>query len=217
MRELDHYDVERVTRALPMEIKACMHTLPVFAAGGLIRSLVAKETINDIDLFVSDEATVDQIILKLVNCASITVSKTENAVTIHGMRFPVQIIHRWKFATPQECVESFDFTIARAAVWMTKENAWQSACDDRFYQDVAAKRLVYCNPDRHEDAGGSMLRLLKFYSRGYTAPLMDVSSVMARMTHGNDPTKNKVDLQEIAKNYLTLLREVDPLNTREDF
>ena len=43
-------------------------------------------------------------------------------------------------------------------------------CNIRFYPDLAARRLVYTSPLRNEDAGGSILRVLKFYQRGYRIP-----------------------------------------------
>src|SRR5208283_3039247 len=63
---------------------------------------------------------------------------------------------------------------------------WTSLIDDEFYSDLAAKRLVYRSPVRNEDAGGSVLRLLKFYSRGFRIPLDSLGAVLARLVDGVD-------------------------------
>ena len=86
---------------------------------------------------------------------------------------------------------------------------WCSACDPRFYADLAAKRLVYRSPERNEDAGGSMLRVLKFYQRGYRIPLDSLGAVIARLIQG---VKDPILLNEpkLARTLSGLLREVDP-------
>ena len=87
--------------------------------------------------------------------------------------------------------------------------------DPRFYEDLAAKRLRYTSPQRNEDAGGSMLRVLKFYQRGYRIPLNCLGAVVSRLVKGIDfdavsggteATREK----QIAKVISGLLREVDP-------
>ena len=59
--------------------------------------------------------------------------------------------------------------------------------DDDFYSDLAAKRLVYRAPQRNEDAGGSILRVLKFYQRGFRIPLDSLGAVIARLVNQIDP------------------------------
>lgn len=140
-----------------------------------------------------------------------------NAFTVKGLGLPVQIIHRWTFQTPVDAIDSFDFTIAQAAIWNdgSKElgKGWRSVCHPRFYQDVAGKRLVYCHPVRIEEAGGSTLRVLKFYQRGYRIPLRSFAGVIARLTMA---VKNMDGMDENGRTKVLagLLREVDP-NTPE--
>ena len=130
-------------------------------------------------------------------------------------------------------MQSFDFTIARAAIWWastgtlvdnvakteTPQGVWRSTCDERFYPDLAARRLVYCSPVRIEEAGGSLLRVLKFYQRGYNIPMDSLGAVLARITDSIDFRKIEAggDLEpareeeRLAKVITGLLREVDPL------
>jgi hypothetical protein len=70
---------------------------------------------------------------------------------------------------------------------------------------------------RIEEAGGSCLRVLKFYQKGYRIPLNSMGAVIARLMSAvriedvrsfND--KNAWDEEKLAKVITGLLREVDP-------
>lgn len=219
--QLGKYDLLFATRRLPAVVRAALKE-PAFAgklivAGGYLRSVVSREEISDIDLFVPSKEFSTQVENYFLN-KKYTSTITPNAVTLKKPgNLVIQIINRWVYQAPTEIVPSFDFTIARAAMWFDGL-MWQSEVDPDFYQDLAAKRLVYCRPERNEDAGGSMLRVLKFYRRGYTMPLDSLGAVIARLV-------KDVDFEAIHKSYgsvpadkeaqtgkvLTgLLREVDP-------
>ena len=215
---LSRHDLQWCIRMLPKKVLELMQARPgqVFLAGGFIRAAIAHEPINDVDLFVpsKDAAAACALALK-GNNEHIRLIETENAWTVVMKPYPVQIIHRWTFNDPAACIQSFDFTIARAAIWHEGPNAgqWASACDPQFYPDLAAKRLVYCKPERIEEAGGSMLRVLKFYQRGYRIPLDSLGAVIARLCQAVD--WNKIDRHnnvegQLGKVLTGLLREVDP-------
>lgn len=91
---------------------------------------------------------------------------------------------------------------------------------DTFYQDLAAKRLVYTSrtPLRDGEAGGSLLRVLKYYRRGYTIPITDLGLVVARLVKGIDLSRYEDPMvslfgneEKLAMVFRGLLREVDPL------
>ena len=126
-------------------------------------------------------------------------------------RIPVQFIHRWTYETPADLLPSFDFTVARAAIWY-EEKGWATLCDDRFYPDLAGKRLVYCSPARNEDAGGSILRVLKFYQKGYRIPLDSLAAVVTRLIGGVRDIGAVFERgeAEVARILTGLLHEVDP-------
>lgn len=227
MRSLEAQDVYWIGRQMP---KAVWETLlaqkrTLFLAGGYIRACVANEPPSDIDLFTgSKDSGLAAAVAMVAGGKGLRMVETDNAFTVLGFSVPVQFIHRWTFDDPAKCVESFDFTIARAAVWFNDEKdderhaILQSCCDDRFYSDLAAKRLIYCAPVRNEDAGGSMLRVLKFYQRGYRIPLDSLGAVMARMFEGVDSERlnnsaefrNETHEHRMAKVLTGMLREVDP-------
>lgn len=219
MNTLTHTDLHHVLSRVPRDILALVQQQRLFIAGGFIRSVIAGEPSADIDLFGSGKEFLKLIALELANKRGGRFHETDNAFTVlSGHRLPAQFIHRWTYA-PHEwhrLLGEFDFTIAKAAIWWvpgandTEPGKWESACDERFYSDLAAKRLHYTRPQREEDAGGSLLRVRKFLRKGYNIQVASLASVVARLfvaVHGKD------DGDEVwVSTILTgLLREVDPL------
>lgn len=238
--ELSKHDLAWILQRTPEDILMEMKQRAgkLFLAGGFIRACIAHEEAADIDLFTTDRHTAKQVgqwlagqgSRKMTPNANRSIHETDNAISIPRAVYgiPVQIIGRWTFDTPQQCMESFDFTIAKAAIWWGGPTepgmglfpeGWRSCCDPEFYRDLAAKRLIYTSPIRNEDAGGSMLRVLKFYQRGYRIPLSSLGAVMARMMVGVDKElleklpviQGEDNLEgEFAICLTKLLREVDP-------
>lgn len=213
MGTLAWHDFQWCLQRAPRAVVQALKDNPgkVFVAGGYIRACIANEHVNDIDLFVGSKEFGHQIAEKIANGHK--VHSTDNAFTVTHSRIPVQIIHRWTFEKPEDCIASFDFTIAQAAFWFRGGNDtikanWESICAPRFYQDLASKRLIYTSPVREEEAGGSMLRVLKFYQRGYRIPLDSLGAVMARLAIAVQ--WDRVDEGGAAKILTGLLREVDP-------
>lgn len=204
----------------------------LFLAGGFIRSAIAREEVNDVDLFASTKTLANEVANEFATAVNGRVYASDNAYTVRAKPYDIQVIHRWTFPSPEQCVESFDFTIARAALWAVRHIAangeishatWASTADEDFYSDLAARRLVYRSPVREEEAGGSLLRLLKFYRRNYTAPLDTLAAVMARLVMKVRPDdiaktvafdnlegKQNTEERQTSKVLLGLLHEVDP-------
>lgn len=229
MTELDLNDLKFSVMRLPLNLKKLMIEKEwagsVFVGGGYIRSIITNEPINDIDVFVKSQKDAELLALKLAKHKE-DIHKTDNAYTIKGSNPPVQIIHRWTFDKPSNVADSFDFTICCAVIYYesflpAKMNSsskepelierWGSFCDDRFYADLAGKRIVYRSPIRNEDAGGSMLRVLKYYQKGYRIPLDSLGAIIARLLKDFDPKRiNFKDEAEVGRIITGLLREVDP-------
>jgi len=211
----------------------------VFLAGGAIRSTIAGEYINDFDLFVGSKEEAVKLANAMVkdkdratkdNGLLPGIFESENAFTLIQYKPRIQIIHRWTFTDPCQCILSFDFSVAQAAVWWQADNEekghWESCVSEGFYQDLAAKRLIYSSPLRNEEAGGSLLRVLKFYQKGYRIPLDAFAKVIARLLSGVDPDNrafwlgeradgaalsNNESVEDYRAKILSgLLREVDP-------
>lgn len=223
MMNLNDNDVQWCVSRLPSIVRGIMEDNPgrVVLAGGYIRSMIANETVNDIDLFPCNKYLAKGIFEQIKSSGDYAYAhESGNAYTV---RFPgkpaIQIIHRWVYDDVESLLQSFDFTVARAAIWFDRNpdqsGSWFGVCDKNYYEDLAAKRLVYCYPRREEEPGGSMLRAMKFITRGYRMPLDSLSGVIARIALGVDMERLN-DLGPIAKEeayakiILGLLREVDP-------
>ncbi len=190
--ELNKEDLLWCVQRLPKRVKDTMKQsrgyIPV-VAGGFIRSCIANEKISDIDMFAigGDDKSPEEFALSLARIRGVGIvdapKKSPNTWQINVGDMPVQMIHRWRFDTVEDCILSLDFTICQAAIWWNGSE-WVSACVASYYQDLAAKRLNYTAPERDEDAGGSMLRILKYYQRGYRIPLDSLGLVIARMVSG---------------------------------
>ncbi len=219
MAELLIEDLHYAVRFLPRELRKLMADYRLMVAGGFLCSNVAKEEVQDIDLFGPTKEILHDAAERLAAKWGVKVVETRNAITVAAKgRKPVQFITRWLFTCPEEVIKSFDFTVAQAMAWpeTTKGEGdpfnWRSLCSDRFYSDLAAKRLTYTGPARNEDAGGSMLRVTKFLRRGYTISPASLGAVMARMANRVNWSHPMVaDETGIAKVFTGLLRQVDPL------
>ena len=213
--ELNEMDLKFTVMRIPYKLKKIMTDSEwankIYVGGGFIRSIVSGEDINDIDIFVGDKARAELLATKLADSQKIY--KSINAYTIRDGEDTYQIIHRWLFNSVKEVTHSFDFTICCSAVGYDGE--WFSFCDEMFYQDLAAKRLVYRRPDRNEDAGGSMLRVLKYYQKGYRMPLDSLSFVIARLMSGtyhlSGVTEDSIS-DEVRKLLFAVDPQVDPLH-----
>jgi hypothetical protein len=217
MAELHRTDLQFVLSRVPSDVRDLVKERGLIIAGGLIRSVIAGERINDIDIFGPSKEALHDAAKDLALKRRAKLHETDNAFTVlaHPHR-PVQFIHRWVFDDPQECCESFDFTIAQAAIYWDRsggdEGHWATACADRFYSDLAAKRLYYTAPSRTEDAGGSIMRVRKFLKNGYNIQAPSLAGVIARLMW----KVRQTDLADNSEKGLSivitgLLREVDPL------
>lgn len=219
---LDSVDVDWVIRRLPNRVVGVFEQFPgrVFVAGGFIRAVIAGEDPADVDLFVASQTDADLVERRLSETYAV-VARTANAVTMapqnhHGL--DVQIITRWMYASAERLVREFDFSVCAAAVWHepntggrgpARERAhYAGIAHERFYPDLASKRLTYLEPQREEEVGGSMLRAMKYARKGYNVPLRSLAALRARVSEGaeagNGETLTRADV------ILGRLFEVDP-------
>ncbi len=206
---LNKQDLHFCVKRLPKKLKELMkEKRKIIIAGGYIRSVITGEAISDIDVFAGDRETSESLAWKLTS-NKWDLYKTDNAITVKSLHIPIQFIHRWVYDNPLDILRSFDFSICQAAIWYDREEKkWTSYCGDTFYQDLAAKRLVYLSPERNEDAGGSILRVLKYYQKGYRIPLDSFGAVLARLL---SEVRKDANYEESMSAVITgLLLEVDP-------
>jgi hypothetical protein len=213
MRQLSPSDLNFVLSRCPKDIVKLLRENTLYLAGGFIRETIAGNKPVDIDLFGADTTTLRTVALDLAISRGVKPFTTKNAVTvISHPRLPVQFITRWVFDNAEQTATSFDFTVCQAVVWYDPVSAcFMSQVHDAFYADLAARRLVYTYPNRDEDAGGSMLRVIKFIRRGYVIQAPSLGGVIARIAmkvRGGGMVSTEQDFGLVVAG---LLREVDPL------
>jgi hypothetical protein len=219
---LSSRDLPHVVESVPKDVRKLLKEHTLFLAGGFIRAVIAGEKVSDIDLLGPDAGKLLEVGYALALSRAAKVHKTDNALTIISPpRLPIQFITRWTFDDPVTLIEQFDFTIVKACIcWDKQAKQWCSARDAGFYRVLAARRLVYTHPKRHEDAGGSMLRVVKYLHRGYNIQADSLAGVMSRMVGAMDVSRLEF-VKEDSKRFLpeqwsrsillSLLRDVDPL------
>lgn len=220
MNTLTPNDLHFVVSRLPKDVVALLRDDPrLCVAGGVIRALIAQEKASDIDMFGPSadvlKATADKLAkVRTEREEKTRVHRTDNATTVFTPgRLPVQFITRWVFSDFSNVVASFDFTVCQAAIYFDPTiKAFQSQCSETFYSDLAARRIVYTAPIRNEDAGGSLLRVIKYIKRGYSIQVQSLGAVCARLYSGiRSDSQAMHDEPARAKVLAGLLREVDPL------
>lgn len=191
MRDLNIADRNWAVSRLPTELRQTMEQEPgpIVVAGGFLRSTITGDEVRDIDVFVGDGLRARVLARRVLAAMKLPaeVYATPNAISLRGTHPMIQIITRWTYDCLDACLASFDFTIAQAGLMYNRRcEQWDGRCHPRYYEDLAAKRLIYTSPARDEDSGGSMLRLLTFVSRGYGAPLATTAQVVGRVL-GSEP------------------------------
>src|SRR5271166_3977841 len=172
---LEDDDLKRVVCALPEKVREMMrrHPREVVVAGGFIRALVAGETVHDVDIFFPQEKGVKS----WADDVNITYEAKEKHLYVEPSAKTgdpeLQLIWRYPFSQPYEVPDSFDYTVAKAAVWFEegeekkKDSKFVGICHERFYRDLARKMLVYLC-DRDVERVESIPRLLKYTKYGYS-------------------------------------------------
>jgi len=223
MQSMKYTDLNFVCSRIPKDLRnLMMKEYPMLMiGGGFIRATIAGEKPSDIDIFGPDKDTLKAAAMALALKRSARLHESDNAFTILAPpRIPVQFIYRWVFDHPAALIGTFDFTICQAALYIKEcplENSestvrkWDSVISEDFYRDLAARRLVYAHPLRNEDAGGSLMRVRKFLTRGYNIQAQSLAGVCARLFMGVRNLEDFSDEKRLTKILSGLLREVDPL------
>ncbi len=190
-------DLRWCVSRLPERVQQLTRRYQLFIAGGFIRSCITGDPVADIDVFGGNKYESRGLAEQFGD-----LHETQFTYTVREGGVPVQFIHKWQFTSAARCIERFDFTIARAAIYY--DDGWQSLCDDAFYSDLAAKRLVYTG---NGEPGSSLLRVLKFTKRGYRIAPESLAALVSRMMDAVRPSSMS-QLQALT----ALIREVDPLS-----
>lgn len=180
MRRLEASDTHRTVAGLPSALGRTMRDseTPVMVAGGYVRATIAGERAKDVDVFVPNEKAADDLLSRMAPGADPHVTEFARSVLVGGRL--VQVIHRWDLSTPIDVMDQFDFTVCQAVVHHAG-GEWRGVCSDLFYEDLASRRIRYTRePDDERpaiEAGGTLLRLVRYVARGYRASPETVAAV----------------------------------------
>lgn len=204
-------DLDLVVRNVPRDILAQLMTHPgeLFLAGGAIRDIIRGEAPNDYDLFGNDLGMLSAIALKFSTLPNTEVLQSENALTLApNGRIPIQLITKWRYDSPEQLANEFDFTVAKTILFcdpLTRN--WIGLVDPDFYSDLVAKRLVYIGGGT---PGGTLLRMIKLLRRGFSIQVDSLATLISRvMQEAELKRAHTDDGQEFLLRQV--LREVDPL------
>lgn len=201
---LNKHDLDRAVALLPYEIKMIMSAngANIMLAGGYIRSVIAKEPIKDIDLFISgDREEAHKIAHRIKDYGYDEIHSTQHNFTLLSKeKTTVQVIHGFDFYGPMSLLNSFDFNICKAVIWYSGiDLTWQGLTVREFYQDLVAKRLTYTNPEWNLRAASPLCRVLKFYERGYTIDIDSFSAIITNLVSAADPRVGATICNKIAE------------------
>ena len=142
--------------------------MPYFwIAGGFLRDFFTDDEVSDIDLFFSNEGSLETLFKIIKSCYPNAIVTFQNdkvfkiVVEAKNRKIKLDLI-KYYFADPVQCIEAFDFTIAMLAVDITGNVYY----DERAPFDIAKKRLVV-NNIRYPIS--TLQRFYKFVKRGYVA------------------------------------------------
>lgn len=168
-------------------------------AGGFLRSVLNYEPVKDIDIFVDGDATTAKRAAYYLGVAKVLT--IDNAVTVDAFDVPVQFIYRIKFNSPEALLDTFDFSLARAAVW-SDGFAWTSTCDDTYYSDLMARRLRFHKPTDPAvaiDSVTAVARALKFARFGYTIDDDHLAELLVMASNQIGNMKDRVGVKQLLK------------------
>lgn len=149
-------------------------------AGGAITSAVCREKINDYDVFSPNP---DKLIEALDRTTATVTFKTEDFTNFKIGKMKVQVIKKIQPLTPEDTIEVFDYTIVCAAMRLNGD----LIVHDRFWQDIATRRLVVNSLPYPLK---SMERMAKYATRGFKPCPVGLATLAKAITDLNVDWKN---------------------------
>lgn len=175
-----------IVKALPPEVRDllmdCGEHLCV--AGGFCRDILAGRDPKDIDVFGVSKRVMDDTIDTFGWENTWNRKQTANAVTFEPFfpkdgEIPVQFVTRVYYESHEDLINSFDFSVCQIGVYFDGKQ-WIGLCSEQCWKDIPLQKATYMDPDRDEDPGGSLLRMVKFAGKGYKIGETDVANVVGR-------------------------------------
>lgn len=180
----------------------------VFVAGGCIRDLLNDNTPKDYDIFCTSEEVIDKLKNNLLDAGASVTSEYDKYVNLSFNRMTIQIVKLFTYKTPQELIDTFDFTICQACVFCEKIlNPHESLNDaslsiievtlaqstpytyipgfikcQTYFEDVLTKNLRIAKLTYPVD---SLRRAFRFNEKGFK-PCKETLFIMSKAIHDMD-------------------------------
>jgi hypothetical protein len=174
-----------IVKALPSELRDLLvETGPALCvAGGFCRDVMTGHEPKDIDIFSRSKAALTAALDSFDWIEHYTMKKTANAenfVSDDPERPDIQFITRVFLRDHYNAILSFDFSICQVGVYFDPDKGWVGLASEAFLEDLPNFRMRYTAPERDEDPGASLLRMVKFVSRGYKIAEADIAKIVGR-------------------------------------
>jgi hypothetical protein len=215
MQELRNTDVIRVLGKLPANVRLFLEEHTAFLAGGFIRDTLAERAPHDIDIF-GPLAELEDFRMDMGG-----VQYTKFATTYTPLAgLPVQLVTGFSYWNPTDLLLRFNFTVNQAAIWY-EDGTWCSLCSDRFYEDLAAERLVYGGRQQRETAAHSLMKVVSLVNNGWAIDVEELMKVTASATFGMRHKTVGEAIEELVAHargeYLCLTKENPAQAARSNF
>mgnify|MGYP001306427689 FL=1 len=176
---------KQIAENLPAEVQSILKRFPtkLMVAGGFVRDFLTEARPKDVDIFAITKGVLEEAWEEFWARTEKYPfkKKTKNTVTFcSNDELPkVQFIDKCFYPTAQALIESFDFTICQSAIYWNGLQ-WVGVCTEAFWTDICDWTAHYTAPQREEDPGASVLRMVKFARKGYEIPEDDIARVVGR-------------------------------------
>lgn len=156
-------------------------------AGGALRSFLVGDKVKDLDIFSNDPAAVESA---FEADESFKKGNSNQFITnFYKDGLCYQVIKQYTYATPQETIDNFDFTIICAAIGKDGIIA-----DERFYIDNAQKRLVVKSLPKPLS---TVKRAMKYSRRGYFMCPVGLAKILKAVQENpidwENPQENEIE------------------------
>lgn len=182
-----------VVDALPRDVRELLVEVgpKLMVAGGFPRDVMSAASPKDIDLFAVNKLDLEAAADLFDWTDQYSRKRTANAITFknHAGGLDVQFVIRDFRLDHYNTLLSFDYTICQVGVYHDPDKGWVGIASEAFLVDFPNFEMHYTAPERDEDPGANVLRLLKFVSRGWKVGEADVAKVIGRfVSRLQDPT-----------------------------
>lgn len=156
-------------------------------AGGALRSFLVGDKVKDLDIFSSDP---EKVLSAFKSDDSFKVGHENDFISnFYKDNMCYQVIKKYKYQSPQETIDSFDFTIVCAAIGQDG-----IITDERFYIDNAQRRLVVKSLPKPLS---TVRRGMKYCQRGYYMCPVGLAKILKAVQENpinwEDPSQNEIE------------------------